>query len=157
MSLRPRSLPAGFIEPCLPTSTKRLPSGKGWLQEIKHDGFRVIARKDGKRVRLCVAWRVRSQVERSASTVTSAGVKLPHQGSAFWSVGRERVIWIAGIDKVRALAPSSSSKLSTVFPITLAADLFEPGASIRRAPDWRVEALCQHRCNVKQRERLHPE
>jgi ATP-dependent DNA ligase len=23
-----------------------------WLHEIKHDGFRVIARKDGKRVRL---------------------------------------------------------------------------------------------------------
>jgi bifunctional non-homologous end joining protein LigD len=52
MSLRPRALPAGFIEPCLPTSTKRPPSGKGWLHEIKHDGFRVVARKDGKRVRL---------------------------------------------------------------------------------------------------------
>jgi bifunctional non-homologous end joining protein LigD len=50
--LRPRSLPAGFIEPCLPTSTKRPPSGKGWSHEIKHDGFRVIARKQDKRVRL---------------------------------------------------------------------------------------------------------
>jgi ATP-dependent DNA ligase len=40
------------MEPCLPTSTKRLPSGKGWLHEIKHDGFRVIARKRGNRVRL---------------------------------------------------------------------------------------------------------
>jgi integrase len=28
------------------------PSGKGWLHEIKHDGFRVIARKTNKRVRL---------------------------------------------------------------------------------------------------------
>jgi bifunctional non-homologous end joining protein LigD len=45
MSLRPRTLPAEFIEPCLPTSTKRPPLGKGWLHEIKHDGFRVIARK----------------------------------------------------------------------------------------------------------------
>jgi hypothetical protein len=26
--------------------------GELWLHEIKHDGFRVIARKDGKRVRL---------------------------------------------------------------------------------------------------------
>jgi ATP-dependent DNA ligase len=49
--LRPRSLPIGFIEPCLPTSTKRPPSGKGWLHEIKHHGFRVLARKDGKRAR----------------------------------------------------------------------------------------------------------
>ena len=52
MSLRLRTLPAGFIEPCLPTSSKRPPSGDGWLHEIKHDGFRCIARKDGKRVRL---------------------------------------------------------------------------------------------------------
>jgi bifunctional non-homologous end joining protein LigD len=52
MSLRPRVLPAGFIEPCLPTSSKRPPSGKGWLHEIKHDGLRVIARKNGNRVRL---------------------------------------------------------------------------------------------------------
>jgi bifunctional non-homologous end joining protein LigD len=47
-----RTLPAGFIAPCLPTNTTKLPSGSQWLHEIKHDGFRVIARKDGSRVRL---------------------------------------------------------------------------------------------------------
>src|SRR6266566_7519324 len=47
-----RTLPAGFIAPCLPTKTTKLPSGSQWLHEIKHDGFRVIARKDGARVRL---------------------------------------------------------------------------------------------------------
>jgi bifunctional non-homologous end joining protein LigD len=50
--LRMRALPAGFIAPCLPTKTDKLPSGSQWLHEIKHDGFRVIARKDGPRVRL---------------------------------------------------------------------------------------------------------
>ncbi len=45
-----RTLPAGFIAPCLPTKTDELPSGGQWLHEIKHDGFRVIARKDGPRV-----------------------------------------------------------------------------------------------------------
>jgi bifunctional non-homologous end joining protein LigD len=45
-------MPAGFIPPCLPTSAPRPPSGAAWLHEIKHDGFRVIARKVGKRVRL---------------------------------------------------------------------------------------------------------
>ena len=40
-----RSLPAGFIAPCLPTKADTLPSGEMWLHEIKHDGFRVIARK----------------------------------------------------------------------------------------------------------------
>jgi bifunctional non-homologous end joining protein LigD len=47
-----RTFPAGFIAPCLPTKTHKLPSGSQWLHEIKHDGFRVIARKDGDRVRL---------------------------------------------------------------------------------------------------------
>jgi len=42
--LRMRTLPAGFIAPCLPTKTDKLPSGDGWLHEIKHDGFRIIAR-----------------------------------------------------------------------------------------------------------------
>ena len=46
------ALPAGFIAPCLPSKTDKLPSGGQWLHEIKHDGFRVIARKDGDRVRL---------------------------------------------------------------------------------------------------------
>jgi ATP-dependent DNA ligase len=50
MSLRP--LAAGFIAPCLPTKAHEPPSGGLWLHEIKHDGFRVIARKEGPRVRL---------------------------------------------------------------------------------------------------------
>jgi bifunctional non-homologous end joining protein LigD len=50
--LRPHALPAGFTAPCLPTSARQPPSGPEWLIEIKHDGFRGIARKDGKRVRL---------------------------------------------------------------------------------------------------------
>jgi bifunctional non-homologous end joining protein LigD len=29
-----------------------LPSGGLWVHEIKHDGFRIIARKNGARVRL---------------------------------------------------------------------------------------------------------
>jgi bifunctional non-homologous end joining protein LigD len=33
-------------------SAKQPPIGPEWLIEIKHDGFRVIARKEGKRVRL---------------------------------------------------------------------------------------------------------
>jgi hypothetical protein len=35
----------------LPTKAPRPPNGEAWLQ-IKHDGFRVVARKDGDRVRL---------------------------------------------------------------------------------------------------------
>ena len=54
MSLRnERAAPRlGIIEPCLPTPAKAPPSGPGWIHEIKHDGFRIMARRDGARVRL---------------------------------------------------------------------------------------------------------
>jgi ATP-dependent DNA ligase len=44
-------LPRGFVPPCPPTKAPHPPTGDVWLHEIKHDGFRVIARKDGDRVR----------------------------------------------------------------------------------------------------------
>ena len=46
-----RTFPAGFNAPCLPTKTDKLPSSSQWLHEIKHDGFRIIARKTGAQVR----------------------------------------------------------------------------------------------------------
>jgi ATP-dependent DNA ligase len=46
------SLPLGFVPPCLPTKAPHPPTGELWLHEIKHDGFRVIARKDGGHIRL---------------------------------------------------------------------------------------------------------
>lgn len=47
-----RALPPGFIPPCLPTGAPSAPSGDQWWHEIKHDGIRVIARKEDKSVRL---------------------------------------------------------------------------------------------------------
>jgi bifunctional non-homologous end joining protein LigD len=47
MSLRERTRPGlGIVEPCLPSPAKAPPSGPGWLHEIKHDGFRILARRD---------------------------------------------------------------------------------------------------------------
>src|SRR5215831_7109226 len=47
-----RFLPAGFVPPCLPTKALEPPSGEAWLHEVKHDGFRIIARKRDNQVRL---------------------------------------------------------------------------------------------------------
>jgi len=44
--------PVGFIRPCQPYLAERPPSGPDWQHEIKWDGYRIIARKDGERVRL---------------------------------------------------------------------------------------------------------
>ena len=41
-----------FIEPCLPSSAERPPSGPSWVHEIKHDGYRLMARRDPIGIRL---------------------------------------------------------------------------------------------------------
>jgi hypothetical protein len=47
-----RTPPAGFILPCQPLLVDRPPIGQGWLHEVKHDGYRIIACKEGSRVTL---------------------------------------------------------------------------------------------------------
>ena len=47
---RKSSVP-GFIEPCQPSKVARPPSGPLWVHEIKHDGYRLMVRRDGARVR----------------------------------------------------------------------------------------------------------
>src|SRR5829696_3561452 len=46
-----RAVP-GFIKPCQPMPCQRPPAGADWLHEIKHDGCRMIARRDGAGIRL---------------------------------------------------------------------------------------------------------
>jgi ATP-dependent DNA ligase len=53
MLLRERTRPGlGIIEPCLPSPAKAPPSGPRWIHEIKHDGFRILARRGPAGVRL---------------------------------------------------------------------------------------------------------
>jgi bifunctional non-homologous end joining protein LigD len=53
MSVGERARPGfGIIEPCLPSPAKAPPSGSGWIHQIKHDGFRILARRDAAGVRL---------------------------------------------------------------------------------------------------------
>ena len=49
---RVRVKPAGFIPPCQAAQVSSPPSGLLWSHEIKFDGCRLIARKDGTQVRL---------------------------------------------------------------------------------------------------------
>jgi len=49
--LRKIPSPSGFLEPCRPSRTTKPPSGPGWVHEIKHDGYRLMVRRDGARVR----------------------------------------------------------------------------------------------------------
>ena len=46
------TLRPGFIEPCLPSPADHPPSGSSWIHEIKHDGYRLMARRDLVSIRL---------------------------------------------------------------------------------------------------------
>ena len=41
-----------LYQPCLPTRALKPPTGENWVHEIKHDGFRIVARRINGVVRL---------------------------------------------------------------------------------------------------------
>jgi bifunctional non-homologous end joining protein LigD len=45
-------LPAGFVVPAQPVKASKPPVGTDWVHEMKHDGYRIIVRRDGPIVRL---------------------------------------------------------------------------------------------------------
>jgi bifunctional non-homologous end joining protein LigD len=50
--MKSNPLPAGFVIPARPVLASKPPSGPDWVHEIKHDGYRIIVRRDGPAVRL---------------------------------------------------------------------------------------------------------
>jgi bifunctional non-homologous end joining protein LigD len=40
------------FDPCIPTRGTKAPERPDWFHEIKHDGYRLIVQREGKRVRL---------------------------------------------------------------------------------------------------------
>jgi bifunctional non-homologous end joining protein LigD len=51
-TMKYKSLPAGFVVPAQPAKASKPPVGTDWVHEIKHDGYRLIVRRDGPTVRL---------------------------------------------------------------------------------------------------------
>ena len=62
---------SGFIEPCLPSKVARPPSGPLWVHEIKHDGYRLMVRRDDPRVR-CFTRYLKGRAGDAANVVLSA-------------------------------------------------------------------------------------
>ena len=47
-----RQVPADFILPAQPIQRDKPPTGPEWVHEIKHDGYRILVRRDGASIRL---------------------------------------------------------------------------------------------------------
>jgi bifunctional non-homologous end joining protein LigD len=58
-----KGLPAGFVVPAQPVKASKPPVGSDRVHEIKRDGYRIIVRRDGSKVRLysrnAYDWRAR--------------------------------------------------------------------------------------------------
>jgi bifunctional non-homologous end joining protein LigD len=84
--------PPGFVAPCIPTLASRPPAGPQWVHEIKHDGYRLIARKHDGRVRLftrrCYDWTDRypligkavAALRASSTTIDGEAVRCDENG-----------------------------------------------------------------------------
>ena len=96
-----RTPPVGFILPCQPVLVPKPPAGLGWLHEVKHDGYRIIARKDGDRVTL---W------SRYGTNFTD---RLPKIAEAVGSLAAENALiregWWQGGPNLESSMPSSTA------------------------------------------------
>jgi bifunctional non-homologous end joining protein LigD len=100
--MRIQRSPAGFIVPAQPVLASRPPSGADWVHEIKHDGYRMIVRRDGPTVRLysrnAYDWTVRlaaiaaaaQQIKAKSFTIDGEAVVLGPDGLSRFEELRSR-------------------------------------------------------------------
>jgi ATP-dependent DNA ligase len=85
-----------LIDPCIPTRANKPPAGPKWIHEIKHDGYRLIARKRDGRVRLFTRngfdWSERyPRISAAVATLQAASVTI--DGEAVWCDGEGLAIF----------------------------------------------------------------
>jgi hypothetical protein len=97
---------AGFIEPCLPSPAPNPPAGDGWIHEIKLDGFRMLARRDGAGVRLLTRRGIDWTTPLSIHCRRRRGSRLPLLPDR-WRSRNLRRGWHPGIRPAALWAPTS--------------------------------------------------
>ena len=118
---------SGFIEPCQPSKVARPPSGPLWIHEIKHDGYRLMVRRDGARVR-CFTRNGHDWADRFPAIVDAA---LRIKASSFVIDGEAVITSDDGMSDFRALR----SKRRGIEAVLFAFDLIEhDGDDLRDLP-----------------------
>jgi ATP-dependent DNA ligase len=131
--------PSGFIEPCLPSKVARPPSGPLWLHEIKHDGYRLMVRRDGARVR-CFTRNGHDWADRFPAIVEAAQRLVRAQ--SFLIDGEAVIVGDDGMSDFRALRSKRRGHEAVLY----AFDLIEhDGDDLRKLPlierKWRLFKL----------------
>jgi bifunctional non-homologous end joining protein LigD len=119
--------PSGFIAPCLPSKVDRPPTGPSWVHEIKHDGYRLMVRRDGDRVR-CYTRNGHDWADRFPAIVAAA---LLIKATSFLIDGEVVIARDDGMPDFRALRSRSRGNEAVLY----AFDLIEhDGADLRDLP-----------------------
>jgi bifunctional non-homologous end joining protein LigD len=122
-----KALPAGFIVPAQPVERTVSPSGASWVHEIKHDGFRMIVRRDGDQVRLFSRKALDWTGRLPAIAKGAAGLK----AKSFTIDGEAVVIGPDGLTDFDALRRREAGELAVLY----AFDLIEyDGDDLRALP-----------------------
>ena len=117
----------GFIAPCLPSKASRTPSGPLWVHEIKHDGYRLMVRRDDARVR-CFTRNGHDWADRFPAIVAAA---LRIKAASFLIDGEAVIARDDGTPNFRALRSKHRGHEAVLF----AFDLIEhDGADLRDLP-----------------------
>jgi bifunctional non-homologous end joining protein LigD len=143
---------ARFIEPCLPTISRTVPTGAGWAYEIKHDGFCFISRRDGERVRVFSRrghdWTDRvPRIVDALAALHVTSITIDGEGVVCGPDG------VADFDRLRAAAGRKGSRDAFLY----AFDLLElDGHDLRREPwEARRDALASLARNAGHDSNLH--
>ena len=129
-----RSYPTGFIEPCLPTRSQSVPSGPQWVHEIKHDGYRFIARRDGDRVRV-FSRNARDWTDR-VPAIVEAMLALPVKSATI--DGEGVVIGDRGVTDFERLRSTLAERGGSRAAFLYGFDLLELDSEDLRAHPWEI-------------------
>ncbi|MCA1458109.1 DNA ligase [Bradyrhizobium sp. BRP22] len=113
--------------PCLPTRGTKVPARPEWLHEIKHDGYRLIVHRDGKRVRMLTRngldWTDRFPLIREAA--------LRHRSASFVLDGEAVLLGVDGRSDFNGLHSRRHNDEVQLYAFDL---LAADGEDLRRLP-----------------------
>src|SRR5215468_7575068 len=138
-----KRLPAGFVIPAQPIMASRPPSGADWVHEIKHDGYRLIVRRDGPVVRLYSRNAIDLTARFSAIAAAAARIK----ATSFTIDGEAVVLGPDGLSRFDELRRRSAARTAILY----AFDLIEyNGEDLHDRPFLdRKAALARLLCDTK--------
>jgi ATP-dependent DNA ligase len=127
MAISVKHLPSGFVIPAQPVLAPKPPSGADWVHEIKHDGYRMIVRRDGHTVRLynrnAYDWTVRLPAIAAAAELVKA--------KSFTIDGEAIVLGPDGLSRFEELSGRDAARTAILY----AFDLIElDGEDLRHRP-----------------------